>query len=328
MFFKDIKEFQQYFPSASGMKLESFEPFYWIVADAHFKPLLGDGQWDALVAAYDTASGDLDALAPAQKNLIIAIRKPFALLSVYHYIPVGDVAVTANGFKVTKGNNQEIASQARVAKLEREILVQSYFGLDQLVRFLQENEDDYTDWKSSKAYQEMHRHFVRTVEEFERGFNIRRNRYVFWQMMPVMDRVEETRIRSLLGDTLFDGLITKMKAGTDLSAQETKLVNRIKPAVIHLTIADALIDLAVTIDNRGITLYSNDNSKTMEVHKAADAQTKGQIGQLATNRGESYLKQLETFLDKNHADYPDYDYNEEKTTYFDKDSDLPASIHF
>lgn len=327
MFFKTIEEFQQYYPLSEGLSLSLFKPHYWVVAGQHFIPLLGQSQWDELVAAYDTASGDLNALTAAEQKLIEAIRKPFAYLTIYHYIPIGNVEVTPGGFKVQQTETLKPASQARVAALSREVLTQAYFGLDKMVQLLQENEDDYATWKGSSAYQEMHRHFVRTAHEFQYHYDIKTNRYVFWQMLPVMSRIEEFRIEPLLGDTLFTALTDKLKAGDSLSSQETALVKKIKPAVIHLTLADALVELSVQIDDRGITLYSNDNSQTMEVSNAADDSRLSSLGQIAMNRGVAALKVLEKFMDDNHADYPDYEYEETKTHYLEKDSSLPGSIH-
>jgi hypothetical protein len=310
MIFDRDEDFREHFIAGGNFTLSMVKPLFPKV-EAYMVDILGRAQWEALIVVYNAAGRNLEAVADAKdKELIVVLREPFALLCILHYIPIGNLSMTAGGFTVTDGENKKAASQFRIQQFEQGVLQQAYDAMHRALLFLERKKAVYTDWAASDTYKELNTHFIANATDFSAQVNIHNNQYVFLKFLAVMNRVEEYRIRPLLGDVLFDSLITKRKAGTAMSAAEEKLILRIKTTVANLTMRDALPELGVRFDNRGITLFSNErNNDQPSLVAAADSHIQRLLSHYS-KKGEASLSALETFLVEKHDDYPDWPYEE------------------
>jgi len=82
-------------------------------------------------------------------------------------------------------------------------------------------------------------------------------------VMPFIEPAASAWMQSILGTYFFNDLLTKYNAQT-LDADETILVNKIKPAVAWRAASDCVLGLTYQLKNKGLQKQNGDNSESVE----------------------------------------------------------------
>jgi hypothetical protein len=108
-----------------------------------------------------------------------------------------------------------------------------------------------------------------------------------------MDHIANTRIKSALTESRFTTI--KAQLLTTLSEENEALMNDyVRPAMAHLAFADAIIDLAVTVDERGVTILNTESARgTVVTYKEAPENYMFNLRNSELRKGEYYLTELE-----------------------------------
>ena len=176
--------------------------------------------------------------------------------------------------------------------------------LDFLFEFLEDNADTYDLWKCSSAYTVFKQFFINTAKEFSQLYDIRGSRLTFLALTATMKKVEEFQIASVISQPLFDEIKTQI-AG-ELSADNKILLDdHIKPALAHLTVSRAAVDLTVQITEAGIFIKKVEDEKIQSKAKAPDPNISAVITAARTD-GMAYIERMESFLNENADKYPLY----------------------
>lgn len=298
--FKNIAEIKGYLPVNTAFHWEDIAPFIDRAQTKYLKPELGNGQLVQLEAAYEAGT-----MSQAQERLLHFARIPLANFAYLMYLPHGVVQISSAGIQTSSTANKKTAAEWMLDDLEASYKDAGYEGIDQMLEYLEENQLLFPAWKDSLAYTVLKEFFLSKAAEFSQYVNINNSRRTFLALRATMRKVENSLKRSVIGAGLFDELKQQLKDGL-VSQLNGQLLELIRPAVAHLTMARAVVELSVTVGERGISVFTNSNSLTTGVQSPAESQVLLQLREDNQKDGDDYLKDLADFLTANVEQLPLY----------------------
>ncbi len=213
------------------MKTASFLPFVLDAQKKYIAPYLGDDQLAALDDYYNADEPDpdeaLDALLPYAQNAL-------AKFTIALGAPSFDTILTESGFAIVSNTNLAPASRDRVQNFINSMLDLGWNEIETMLRFLEENKDDYDDWTASTAYTVFTGSFIKTAVDFDAIVRIDQSRLKFMQMKPFMDNVELLRIEPVISKEMATDIKASIISG-DTSAAYTAILANIQRAVANFT---------------------------------------------------------------------------------------------
>lgn len=111
-------------------------------------------------------------------------------------------------------------------------------------------------------------------------------------VMPFIEPAASAWMQSILGTYFFNDLLTKYNAQT-LDADETILVNKIKPAVAWRAASDCVLGLTYQLKNKGLQKQNGDNSESVEQSEV------GFVMRHYEQKAEFFEAMVRTYLVKN-----------------------------
>lgn len=317
--FKTANEIVPFLPVNESFPFEKIEPYLKMVERDVIKKLLGD-QYTTLHAAYQA-----DSMSAEQTALLTEVRIPLANLAFYEGMDVIAIQFGSLGAYTSEDGQSKAVSNTQLYHVKRSIKSLGYKGLETLLEFLEENKADYSDWTSDAVYTERRSLFVLGADDFSKNFNRRISRWVYWNLIPIMSRVQKDLFIDLFSQELYDEILTENQSDT-VSANNQVLLDLIKPALCHATFVKGIEQLVVGIDDEGVTIFSQENLRNIgEARKNAEELRIGIIKREAELEVGKYLTELKDTLDDNLDDYPlyrDNAYDEDSTEEFENDDDV------
>jgi hypothetical protein len=102
------------------------------------------------------------------------------------------------------------------------------------------------EWTSSSAYTICNSLLVKNVREFNFIFDIGQSARLYFAMCPIMRQIQNDVIKPCFLEAKYSEILSQIQTNT-LSAENASLVSLVQPALVYLTLGDALIRLAVEI---------------------------------------------------------------------------------
>lgn len=157
-----------------------------------------------------------------------------------------DLSHGSNGRRIMIGTDEKPAFEWMIEADNRALLRKAYDAMDALLFFLEENAGTtgFTSWKDSEERKRLRGLMVSNVQQFESVFSIDSSLRFFMLIRPFMAEIERNTIRTILGESRFDTLITKLKNATTLEANGIKIVELATPVIVYYTLEQAMIKLA------------------------------------------------------------------------------------
>lgn len=208
----------------------TFAPFIPDAEKKYVKPFIGK----ELFALLDTWAIGQDAeedpeLAALYPYVVAVVSRGTMFIASPHM----DLNIGESGFSVTSTQNLSPASRERVKDYKESLEDLTWSNVESLLQFLEENKIDYPDWVASDAYTMQVRNLINSAVQFDKEVDIDQSRLTFQKLRKHMDNVEEMRVKTLISPELFIYLIGKIKNGTDLSTNESKLVEHLRTFVAN-----------------------------------------------------------------------------------------------
>lgn len=333
MLFKTKDKIIEYAELTGTINFNSVKPTIKVVEQQHIIPILGQELYTGLNNAY-TAAANEDSLTDEQKTLLEQCRCVIGPMLCYYYAPKAEVKVSDAGLQRMETTNAKSAYQNQVTNYREQNLREGELATELLLRFLETNKADYTEWTASDAFKEYRSLFIKSGQEFDKLFTSSSPYRNYWAMRSQMLDVEENSIRNLLGDTLYKALKAKDQdaAGT-FTDKENMVIYKVKKVIAYLTVANAIPLLNIRIDANGITVMTgnaalNDNLK----RTSADKDAVNAIIDKCQAAARSWINNVENYLNANATDFDgwpivsDTDTDGEKRTTITDDSDCYRSL--
>lgn len=250
--FKTIDEFARYYPMLQSSSIEHLTPFIdGVEAELMRDQVLGKALYDALHASYQASIADTPTeMSAPMAALLEKVRYPLAFRTAYDSTAITNVSNTTGGMTVSETNNDKPAHMWRVRDAQNRQLKQAHLFLNQLIGFLLANADDYPEWVGSPVQVEVTESLIPTMTEANRYIKLA-GAWLLHNIRPSLRGVQNGTVKALLGATALEELVTAVQAGTLTSTQKAWL-EEIRPAMLHLAIAENAVPMALQIDEDGL----------------------------------------------------------------------------
>jgi hypothetical protein len=285
--------------------IENWFPYIDEAQETFIKPVLGDVLYDQLqdLIALDPAPPDDGTTAENLAELLTILRKPLALYALWLGADEFGVSISSQGIQVIETPTHKTAPQYRVQNLKENWIRRANTSLDLVLKFLDEHKAEYPGFDPQDADL-----FIRGTLEFNSEVDIRESRRVFVSLKPIIRSVEKKYIRPTLSAELFDELKTAWKSDDDLTTAQLVLLDLIRPALAHLTIARALLEISIDILDWGIFDTAGNTFANVSSKQASNKDRISIMAEANQRDGESELKALQQYLDETASEdvYPAY----------------------
>lgn len=314
---KTEDELKDFLPITEAFPISVILPYIDLVETEVIIPVIGETLFDSLKAAYDS-----DSLSADQDELLKKIRVPLANYALELGADVIGLQIGSLGFTKAKDeSNEPMSSQDRYF-LKRTLHRSGDLGMEHLLAYLEANKATWTDWTSDPVYQEHISVFITTARDFSTNYRRRISRWVYWNLRMLMKQSEKDILIGLISQEYYDELKAAIIADT-VSAEDQKVIDRIKPCITHATMSRAIKNFLVTISRDGVTVFDQGTeSKMAEVRKPAEEKLIESMVQADMDEANKQLCDLEEFLIENLADYPTFEtnaYDEEEDENFENE---------
>ena len=127
----------------------------------------------------------------------------------------------------------------------------------------------------------------------------------FDKLVPLIEDVQFLKIKPLLGNNLYQEILTQSTPVTTLTAANQLLLDDyILPCMVRYFMADAVIPFKFNYTNIGITSKNSENSQQIESADIKD------LTNYWRNKADEYGTLMQNFIRANVADYPAFETNE------------------
>lgn len=206
-----------------GRAVNTSTTFGWIEAycrnaeNEYLKKVLGTELLEELNTALDgTPTGSV-------KELIELAQEVIAWYGYVSYLPF---SIGQDGDFGLQEEDNDRTSPVRIGvldKRQRESAENASKAMERLLVWLYENESDFATWKASDTYTTRAGLWIQTATEMTKWVPQVANSYrLFETLVPYLVKTERDVVRRAAGTAVYDALLTKVKAGTTLSATEQK----------------------------------------------------------------------------------------------------------
>jgi len=208
-------------------------------------PAIGYATFTALVALKSSDPSD------KEKRAIDLLQKSAIGFMIYNWADQGAVQISNSGIHVYKGANQLPASDKKIMALKKQNIAAGYNALEMAVSFLEDHLEDFPAYAGSSERSANLALLINTSAEFQNaGVDIRKDARLYQTLRITQRNVEDSLIEPTLGEikqALHLGIIAK-----NLSAVQIELLKKVRKAVAFYTMAEAIPDMAISIDSTGI----------------------------------------------------------------------------
>lgn len=260
------------------------------------KPVLG-------AALYDAAIAGLSAPTPDSKwtDLLPYLQKPVAFNGYYRFFKISRGQLNHRGFQRDRSEYSETAPKWEIDEIKTQLICQGDYALDQLIAFLQENADTYTEWESADFYQQNGGVIITTAAIFDQYVKIGCSGRVFSKLKQYRTLSERALVRTIC-QALYDRVVVEI-SGTQ-TAEITALLPYLQAVVAFDTMAKGIKMMNYNYLDTGIYVYSYSDGNISKT-----ALTGADVKMLSSEWEKDYFDartELIDFLKDNIADYPEY----------------------
>ena len=236
-FFKSTEDIQKYLKVNISQKATSIAPFADDAANKYIRPHLGASLFDSLktwLNAEAPEEGEEIEENAALTALLPYVLNALAKFTFYAATPTLDVQISETGFGVISTSSTVPASKERVAAFRESMLQLAYDCIEELLNFLELNQDDYSEWVSSDAYTQTFKNFINSASAYDKIVKIDNSRLKFIERIPKMDDVEMLKIEPAISKDLADEIREQIKTD-EVSETNEVILPLIRRSLVNFT---------------------------------------------------------------------------------------------
>jgi hypothetical protein len=224
------EEAKKYLKVNSSLNEANFNPFIPDAEEKYIKPFLGDQLFELLNTWAETKdeaeSPELAALYPYV--LAAAARFTMLLATPHLNLNIGEA-----GFGVVSTANIAPASKERVADFKTSTEQLAWDNIENMLRFLEVNKNDYLEWVESEAFTMQTKNLINSAVEFDKYVDIDKSRLTFHRMRQHITNIETLHVITLISKEQFDVFIEKIRDEEPLTDKEKELLRHLRGFVAN-----------------------------------------------------------------------------------------------
>ncbi|MGN6416876.1 MAG: DUF6712 family protein, partial [Pseudobacter sp.] len=250
MLIKTIAELKAMIPRLSQLSNTSNLPNFSKAGRKYIKPVLGAALYKSLDDKYNSS----DALTEKETDLLKAVQLPLAALTLLDDLPFIHTIITDNGIRTATSQSMETAHKWEVAMLKDGLMEYAADGMEQLLNYLFDNKEEWTEWTDSNEYKELNDFLIKSGSEFQKYYPLKHPLRTYWALRPIMSNVDDNYLLPTFGGDLLAWLKSEGSVMVRTKDGLQDVVLLLKKAVAYFTIKHAGEHMAVQFDRTGFTV--------------------------------------------------------------------------
>lgn len=316
--FKDIEDFRQHAPQLHlNYDWDKLARNINQVIRLRIWPYISEAEYLVLEAGYLSGSGgpfshafadaydNSAALDATQEKAVEFLQDAIAHFTMVQLLSVNRVQVSEMGVMQNRSSqgNSDPASYHAIADTKEEYARMAYDFMDAALAFMESEAASFPAWTGSTSYTEIKSVFCWNTEIFNRHVHAGLSRHTYLSVRSQLLQVQEGQIRTQLGDTLTDQLLTALQADT-LTADQTKLVKLLQSWQAPAAMVQALPFYRVEIGEGSIYLRSQTDGPNKR--SGPNSEQVGQMLMRLQQMQETAKGQCLSYLENNATTFPNY----------------------
>lgn len=295
----------------AGMSFESLASYRDEAEDKHLIAAIGRPFYDQLILRVNQSEATTPTpLTAGETEVIRLLVKASANFAIGYYTSFGSVRLSDVGAHVTVSDTQRIASDKKIAALEKKSFLNGYSALYQALEYLHQNKavTAFSAYFSDSAYTYNASLIIPYPSECRWVNQIKNNAHLFESLIPAQIDVIENSIKPILGDDLYDDLLTAIIAQS-LDELQQSLIVKIKPAIAYLMMAEGVQRNILSVDASGVFAVSESTGGITGNFQMRDQPMPRVLQSFMhgfSTKGESELEKLRVWLNANITDFEGY----------------------
>jgi hypothetical protein len=277
------------------------QPDLLLAEEDYLRPTIGADFYDEFVAAEGTE--------PTDDRLRYLLQSALANLTMVGFLDVAQVQISGSGLQIISTEREKTAFQWQVNSLKASFSRKGFNGLEKVLAYLEANPTAFPTWASSETAKRTRGQFLESATSFSDYYNISNARLTFQALASLLRKTETFSLEPRLGTDFYDELKQQL-ADDALTAENRLLLERyIRPALAHLTMAQAIGELGFGLNGAALELnvYRSDDANSKESDPGLTQLLELKADQ-AMHDGERFLRRLVAHLNATASEtrYPTY----------------------
>jgi hypothetical protein len=290
-----VSEIQKFIRVGNGLDIQTIEPALNEVEMQDLSYYLGKELLDILIEENAIA-----AISERIRKINEYVLAAHACLAVWKGGPEIEVIVSDNGILRTESANEKTAFGGQVARFRDVAANRGFKAVDAFIRILESDIQDYPEWEDSQYFQQRQGLLIRSTSDFEKaGESLNGSSLTFQSMIPILRDIQEQRIKDALPPMMFEEMISEIDTNAVSPDNKFLLDNYIRPALVKLTIQEALTTLPIEVTHSGVNVNQLELAGDARTSKMADISLMEKKAWSLRGRGEFYLSNMKEYLNTN-----------------------------
>jgi hypothetical protein len=239
------RELQRVIKGSAAMDWVVFSPVLFDAFSLFIRPLLDDGMTGRLVSVYNK-----DDRTEMEDELVRLAQRANANLAIWYNFNELNTVLSSSGTQRPSSESYQSLYKYQERSLRDGYKTKGFDALDHLLTFLERNIDGYPEFRGCKAYRDRRLSFVRSAEDINRYLPIENSRLIYLRFFPHLQFVEQTKVKSFIGEPLFLELKKEV-----LDEKGRGLIEMLRPVIVCLA-AERVIRYSGSITDKGLYFSS------------------------------------------------------------------------
>jgi len=309
MLFQTITEIKTFLPIGTGNDFDRLKPHIENAENKYIKPLLGIDMYNELVEFYSALPiPEPTEVQLAMQELLEKVQHSVIHLAYFVGYDFLNVSVTDTGFQRVESEHKKGLFKYQEDNLKQYFSDAGFNSLDAILLFIETNIVHFAEFKASANWTVFKESFIPTVNKLEQiPYTIYGSRLTFLNLKPHLAFIEDTVIKKLLGETIYQEIKAEMIKDTP-AEKVAAILPYIRKPLIYLAAALLMEETGATLGNNGLFFekLNGNNPGNREKQPSTEERILARIKR-SNDVGNAYLDALKSYLISNVADWEAFD---------------------
>ena len=222
--------------ASSGLSYETMEGPLFQAWTFFLEPVLGPALCAQLTDIYESENP-----SAVERNALRFAQNALINLALWYDFDELNVRLTDQGHQRQETENFKSLYKYQEDALKASYRNKGFNGLDRLLSFFAANSAPFPNWEDAPAMVAVSARVVRSTKEVDDVVFINHSAIIFLRLQPLLNKLEQTFLPSLLGQRLYDELMSNVE--NDQAAIGTTTIKELRIRVGRVIVNKAVAEL-------------------------------------------------------------------------------------
>ena len=310
MLFNSITEIKQFLPIGTGNDFNRLKPHIENAEQKYILPLLGTALYEELVEFYQDALPLTEPTEVQQAMIDLLEKIQHSVIHLAYFVGYDflNISVSDSGFQRLESEHKKGLFKYQEDNLKQYFSDAGFNSLDTILLFIETNIIHFSEFKASSNWTIFKGSFIPTVNTLEQiPYSVFGSRLTFLSLKPHLAFVEDTVIKSALGETIYSEVKTEMIKDAP-AAKVTAILPYIRKPLIYFAAALLMEETGATLGKNGLFFekLNGNNPDNREKQPSSEERILARIKR-SNDVGNAYLDALKSYLLSNAETWTEFD---------------------